>query len=161
MLLDARTALAETLAPSTVNDYFSVISQIFTKAVREWQWLQVSPLQYLSKLKEPRGRVRYLSEDELTRLLGACRESRSPHLFLVVIFALSTGARRNELLSLTWADIDFTRVLITFRETKNGEDRSVPLSQHALVHMRQHAAGSSSPYVFPRAQGGACSVPVG
>jgi len=149
MLLDARTVLAETLAPSTVNDYFSVISHIFTKAVREWQWLQVSPLQYLSKLKEPKGRVRYLSEDELTHLLGACRESRSPHLFLAVVVALGTGARKNEVLSLRWADIDFTRALVAFRITKNGEARQIPLTQHVLVHLRQRAAESSSLYVFP------------
>ena len=42
--------------------------------------------------------------------------------------ALHTGARRGELLKVTWADLDLERRLITFRDTKNGSARTVPLS---------------------------------
>lgn len=58
------------------------------------------PMRRISKLQEPRGRVRFLSDDERKLLLEACRDSRSPHLYLVVVLALSTGARQSEILGI-------------------------------------------------------------
>jgi integrase len=91
------------------------------------------------KPKEPRGRVRFLSDDERHALLAACQQSRNPHLSLVVVLAVSTGGRRGELLALTWQYVDLKRGLLTFHDTKNGESRSVPLTGAALDLMRQHA----------------------
>jgi hypothetical protein len=56
--------------------------------------------------REPRGRVRYLSEDERGRLLAACQASSDPRLFPLVVVALGTGARQGELLRLRWRDVD-------------------------------------------------------
>src|SRR2546426_6345059 len=47
---------------------------------------------------------------------------------LLLLAALDTGARRGELLKVTWADLDLERRLITFRDTKNGSARTVTLS---------------------------------
>ena len=58
---------------------------------------------------------------------------------MVVVLALSTGARRGELLSLRWADVDLKRGMLTFRQTKNGETRAVPLAGYALELLTQHA----------------------
>lgn len=41
-----------------------------------------------------RGRVRFLPEDKRQRLLDACKASRNPCLYAVVVLALSTGARK-------------------------------------------------------------------
>ena len=51
----------------------------------------------VSKLKESRGRVRFLEEEELARLLQACKESTSAYLYPVVLIALSTGMRYGEI----------------------------------------------------------------
>jgi integrase len=91
------------------------------------------------KPKLPRGRVRFLSDEERDRLLEACRESQNPYLQTIVILALSTGARRGELLSLRWPDVDLKRCRLTLRETKNGETRSVPLTGNGLAVLTQHA----------------------
>src|SRR5262249_21927858 len=76
---------------STVRRYLAVLSHAFTVAVQEWEWLNGSPFHKVSKPKEPRGRVRFLSEDERERLLEACRQSRNKYLHIVVVLALSTG----------------------------------------------------------------------
>jgi integrase len=93
----------------------------------------------VSKPREPRGRVRFLSDEERYRLLGACRESLNPSLHTIVVLALSTGARRGELLSLCWPDVDLQRGTLTFHETKNRERRTVPLAGQAFVLTQQHA----------------------
>jgi integrase len=103
------------------------------------------------KLKLPRGRVRFLSDEERTGLLHVCRGSHNPYLYTVVVLALSTGARKGELLSLRWSDVDLKRRVLTFRETKNGETRSVPLTGNGFAVIAQHfkVRRLDTPLVFP------------
>src|SRR5262249_7422672 len=119
-------------ANATVVRYLAVLSHAFTMAVREWQWCDDNPVLKITKPKEPRGRVRFLSDQERHQLLEACQASRNPHLYTITVLALSTGARRGELLGLRWPDVDLKRGTLTFQETKNGERRTVPLTEYAL-----------------------------
>ena len=139
LLAECRDQLARDRANSTVCGYLAALSHAFTIAVREWSWLDDSPMRKVSKPKQPRGRVRFLSDEERQRLLTACQASRNPHLYLVVVLALSCGARKGELVGLRWPDVDHKRGTLTFQETKNGERRTVPLTGHALDLMRHHA----------------------
>ncbi|MDW9176985.1 site-specific integrase [Legionella pneumophila] len=119
-------------SPSTVVRYMAALSHSLTIAVKEWGWLDDSPMRKVTKPKEPRGRVRFLSDDERTRLLNECKKSDSQYLYIAVVLALSTGARRMELMGLKWADIDFNRQSIILHETKNGERRALPLTGRAF-----------------------------
>lgn len=126
-----------------VNRHLAALSHAFTIAVKEWQWCEENPLLKVTKPKEPRGRVRFLSDDEpdgtpgeRTRLLAACKASRSPDLYPAVILALSTGARAQEILGLRWPQIDLPRKVAVLEETKNGERRVLPLSGLALELLR-------------------------
>jgi len=119
-------------SPATVVRYMAALSHAFSVAVREWEWLDDSPLRKVSKPKEPRGRVRFLSDDERKILLVACKQSQTPYLYPLVVLALSTGARRGELLGLTWGDIDLKRKVAILHKTKNDERRALPLAGHAL-----------------------------
>ncbi len=131
-LLEGITHLKQKRSPATVNRYMAAISHCFTIAVKEWGWLDDSPMRKVRKMKEPRGRIRFLSDDERPALLNACRESENPYLYTIVVLALSTGARQGEILSLKWDQVDLKRKLITLYETKNKEIRSLPLTGHAL-----------------------------
>ncbi|MGB7977597.1 MAG: site-specific integrase [Chlamydiales bacterium] len=119
-------------SPATVVRYLSALSHALTVAVKEWGWIEDSPMRKVSKLKEARGRVRFLDDEERERLLRACRESANPHLYPVVLLALSTGMRHGEIINLTWADVDIPRKRIILQETKNGERRAVPIAGGAL-----------------------------
>lgn len=125
-------------APATVSRYLASLSRALTLAVQEWGWLDDSPMRKVSKPKEPRGRVRFLSDEEREQLLRACRE-HSDTLYAIVVLALSTGARRTEILSLRWSQVDPNRGVILLEETKNGERRVLPLAGHALDLMRERA----------------------
>jgi integrase len=71
-------------------------------------------------------------------LLEACKQSKSPYLYLAVVLALSTGARKMEILTLRWQDVDLKRGVIMLHKTKNRERRALPLTGYALELMRQH-----------------------
>lgn len=126
------------LAPGTVNRYLSALSKAFTNAVKEWHWLPDNPLQRVSKKPEPRGRVRYLSDEERGRLLDACRESEYKPLYLIVLFALTTGMRRGELFGLRWQDVDQERRVAVLQNTKNGDRRSVPIVPEVAELLKAH-----------------------
>lgn len=136
-LLEGTTHLKVNRSPATVNRYLAALSHCFTIAVKEWGWLDDSPMRKVRKCKEPRGRVRFLSDDERVRLLKACEESENKNLYLIVVLALSTGARQSEILSLRWNQVDLNRGVITLYETKNKEIRSLPLTGHALKLMKE------------------------
>ena len=64
LLGETRDKLAQDRAPATVVRYLAALSHVFTVAVREWGWLEDNPMRKVTKPKEPRGRVRFLSDDE-------------------------------------------------------------------------------------------------
>lgn len=138
-------------SPATVVRYLAVLSHVLTVAMKEWQWCCDNPAQKISKPKEPRGRVRFLSDKERGDLLKACRLSTSSMLHTVVVLAISTGMRQGELMGLRWSQIDFGRTAITLHDTKNGDRRRVPLAGLALELMQDHARVRriDSDLVFP------------
>jgi integrase len=120
-------------SPSTVVRYLAVLSHAFTMAVKEWCWMDDTPMRRVTKPKEPCGRVRFLSDDERVRLLEACQLAQCPYLYAVVVLALSTGMRHGEIMNLRWTDVDLVKGRIILQDTKNGERRNVPLTGHALA----------------------------
>lgn len=137
---------------STVNRYIAALSHVLTIAQKEYCWIEVNPLSQVSKLKEAPGRVRYLSDDERQRLLQTCQESRNKQLYLIVMLALSTGARQGEILGLNWEDVSFDQKRIILRDTKNGETRAVPLVGTVYNLLKDHSKVRrlDSNLVFPR-----------
>jgi integrase len=87
-------------SPTTVLRYMASLSTVFTTAVRDWAWLEDSPMKNIKKPKAARGRVRFLDDNERERLLIACKESRNKLLYTCVILAMSTGMRQAELFNL-------------------------------------------------------------
>ena len=78
--------------------------------------------------------MRFLSDEEREWPLAAC--ASRDDLYLAVVLALSTGARRTEIMSLPWAQVDLKRRVILLDETKNGERRPLPLVYRAFELMQ-------------------------
>ncbi len=102
--------------------------------------------------REQQGRLRFLSEEEATRLFTECRRAaaqpvtscRSPQLPAVVTLALNTGMRRGEILGLTWDRVDFSRGVLLLEKTKSGHRREVPMNRgvyDALSPLARSEAG--------------------
>jgi integrase len=117
---------------ATVIRYLAALSHTYSVAMREWAWIDDTPMRKVTKPKNPRGRVRYLEDDERQRLLDVCYASKSKHLYCIVVLAISTGMRHGEIVGLKWSNIDINNSRITLHDTKNGDRRSVPLTGHAL-----------------------------
>jgi integrase len=148
--------------PATVRRYLATLAAVLSACQKHWHWLADSPMRQVSKPSENNARSRFLSEDELHRLLTACQESKSPDLLLAVMLAVTTGARQGEILGLRWKDIDLTAGVLRLRvdneTTTKGGVRSLPivsqvrpLLQDRLAAYRQGKVAdlTGSDLVFP------------
>ena len=131
-LLQGITKKGTPRSPATTVRYLAALSHALTIATKEWGWVDDNSMRKVTKPKEPRGRVRFLSDEEREVLLVACKASTNAYLYPVVVLALSSGMRRGEVMNLRWPDIDLQRGRIILHETKNGERRLVPVSGLAL-----------------------------
>ncbi len=121
----AAAALKPGAKPSTVN------RQIFTPMAAVLHHAAVNGLcehRPIKRPKQPKGRTRWLRHEEAERLIDACAD----HLAPLVVFMLYTGARVSEALYLDWNEIDLPRGRVAFLDTKNGEDRGVPLHPRVI-----------------------------
>jgi len=106
-------------------------------AVGERWLLERNPVSDISRKKEPRGRTRFLTDEERATLLDACGKSDWPALHTLVLLAITTGARKRELIRLKWLDIDLKNGGALVRETKNDEQRTLPVAGKALEALRE------------------------
>ena len=95
---------------------------------KQWEWLKDDPVSSVPKEKENNERDRWLTYDEEKRFLDNCPERLSE----LVIFALNTGLRQDELLSLQWPRVSLVRKTILIQKTKSGRPRTVPLNRITL-----------------------------
>ena len=137
-------------SPATCNRYISGLSVILQLCVEEWNWLEQNPARRIRRFPESEGSTRILTGEERFKLLKAC--CSTPDLYDIVLLALNTGARRSELEGLRWSEINLKEEMVTFRKTKNGENRTIPLSQEAsnVLKTRLRARKTSiGDWVFP------------
>ena len=110
---------------ASVNREMSCLHHLFTKAV-EWEMVEQNPFGRGKSLllKENNERVRFLSEDEIGRLLAEV--NHIPHLRRIVVCALNSGMRKGEILSLRWPQIRNGFIYLTMTKTKNA--RQIPIN---------------------------------
>ena len=141
---DITDAKLETgMKPATVNRMMEVVRAILNRAFREWDWIDKAP--YVSMLKEPKRRVRWLTPEEVERVLSflPC------HLVAMVRFSLATGLRESNVTGLEWSQVDLTRRVawIHADQAKAGQSIGVPLNNEVVVLLRA-LQGNHSKLVF-------------
>lgn len=119
----------ETISPATVNRYMTYMRVVFSYCVNDLDIIDLNPMAKVKKLSEKNERKRYLEQKEIVKLLNACQQ-RSYELYLCVLIALLTGARKSEIIKLTWATVDLENKMFYFLDTKNGTDRGTPMHEY-------------------------------
>ena len=124
---------------NTIRLHLAVLSHLYTVARAEWGMESLAnPVELIRKPKLPTGRDRRLVGNEEERLLASCSASKNRYLKSVVMFALETGMRVDEIIEKTlWEHVDVRKRKVLLIDTKNGTDRSVPLSSVAIATLDQ------------------------
>jgi integrase len=136
VLHQARDLLLPGRQPATVNRYLSAMRSA-------WNWGRYAgyiprnllwPEQHVM-LTEPKGRTRFLNDEERAALLEAAR-AIGPQLYAAIIVSLATGVRQGELLRLNWADVDLEKQTAKIELTKNEDPRAVYLPATAVAALK-------------------------
>lgn len=146
---DALLELSRERTGSTLNRYKSNLSSLFIAFNKDpvFKRLKFSnPVrsEFVSSFSENSGKDRFLSTEEQKRLLNSAKESHWEKLYLLVLLALTTGARRGELLGLRWCDIDFHSRTALLNITKNGEPRILPLLPETIAELMRFRKNNDS-----------------
>ncbi|MFH1618621.1 MAG: tyrosine-type recombinase/integrase [bacterium] len=138
--------------PSTINREFNTIKAMLNKAVA-WGSLSGNPARTVKKFRETKRQVRFLSPEEIKSLVSAAKDRMR---FMIMTF-LYTGLRRNELINLTWNDLDFRQKLLIVQSKegwnpKDYEVRHIPLNER-LLNILGSLNKNNSRYIFSNKNG--------
>jgi len=115
--------------PGTVNVYLANLKNMLFRGV-EWGMLKFNPAVGVKAIKLGDQRARYLTLDELNRLLEASEEPRYPWLYSYTILALHTGLRWSDMSRLSWnQNVDLEHGQLVIRQKKTQRVKTIPLNQ--------------------------------
>ena len=142
----------------TVNKHASMLNRTLNIAVH-WGYLEKNAFKGAAIRKLPVGDYvqRFLTRNEISQLLSACKQSTHPYLYLFVKLLLLTGARKSELRLAKWKDIDDDKMQLFVAISKSGRSRKIMLSNQAVkvldkVRLRTDALGlptTRDDWLFP------------
>lgn len=137
------------LAPGTCNRVASLLKFVFSCAVR-WGVLAAdqNPCRGVEAFADNGGRERYLSAAEARALLAEIALYPARPSALAIKLLLFTGARKSEILSARWEYVDWERRLLTVPLSKSGKARHIPLSDEALLILRDLPRRRGVPWLF-------------
>lgn len=144
-IMDAAVARGSTYQ---ANRILSNIRKLFNWCV-ERGIVETSPINGLKAPTKEESRDRVLEDDEIVRLLRACRNDVYPFRQFVPIL-LATAQRRGELAEMRWSevDLDAKQWVIPAERSKNGKPHVVPLSPYALEALNEVPRFLDCDYVF-------------
>ncbi len=141
----AKRQKVDGVAPATVNRAVAFLKRIYNLAIRDGIFEGSNPVAKVRQIRENNSRVRYLTAEEEAALRACC----SGDFWLKVEVAFLSGLRQMEQLTLRRADLDFRARVITVRESKHGESRTVPMSDRLAELFGQQLDSHKSEWVFP------------
>ena len=121
---------------STINRKKAVLSSVYKFAMSRG-YVDTNIVRNVVVDDDSKCRDRVLSEDERLRLIKACKESHWEKLYLIVLMAMTTGARKGELMNLRWCDVDFKDNTAYLGDSKNGTTRELHFAQVVMTELKR------------------------
>lgn len=129
------------------NRLLERLRAILNKAM-EWGWEGPNPASKVKKFKE-KTRDRFLQPDEFPKFFEALAQEENTTAGDFILISLLTGARKSNVLSMRWEEVDFHFKTWRIPETKNGEPLTLPLTEKAINLLQERKESSTSEWVFP------------
>lgn len=139
----------EALAPATADHHVVYLRRILNLAV-QWEFLEKNTLTNIPLMKVDNKVERYLSDEEVKRLVAVLTTDLAFGASYILLFLLSTGARLNEAVQAKWDQIDLERCIwrIPATNSKSKKTRAVPLNDSAVWVVSQLWTKDKHPYLF-------------
>ena len=138
----------ERVSVASVHAELSLIKRVLDTAIKQWGYgIAENVIKTMKYSKGNVSRTRRLEANEKDRILTVAKAQRNDYICSVIEFAIETGMRRSEILKLKWCDINFQTGFASLFDTKNRDDRKVPLTKRCIEVLNQ--LPRSHEHVFP------------
>jgi len=141
------------LAPSTITRYLTTLASVYkwAKQNRLLPRTFINPTTGLEKPTSPIDKNKYLTADQVERLISAARVADQGwgRLAALIVLGFHTGLRLGNLLSLRWCDIDVEARTATVLCTKNGDPHIAPLTGRCIEELLKLPKGYPADLIFP------------
>jgi integrase len=129
---------------STVNRELALLKRMFHLAM-DWDlYLGSNPVRKVKFFQEINTGFRVLSKEEEKVFVA----SATPYIQDIALFALNTGLRIGEILSLKWEAVDLEKNLLTIFAEKTHKIRPVPINSAARRVLECWMLGKKNGFVF-------------
>jgi integrase len=132
----------------TANRVLALVSSIFGRAIEYGLWESINPCLGIRKFPE-KSRDRFLQADELPHFFKALNEEPNETLRDYIFISLLTGARRSNVLSMRWNELNLEQGTWKIPRTKTGDSQTVTLTLEAIEILKVRKRETSSVFVFP------------
>ncbi len=129
------------------NRSLALLHTIFSKTI-EWGWEGIKPCSGVKKFKE-KSHERFLQAAELPKFFEALNAEHNDIFKDYIYISLLTGARKGNVMSMNWKDINLENQTWRLEETKNGEPQTIHLSDQAIEILNRRLVSRPSDWVFP------------
>jgi integrase len=162
LIEDVKLRRAQEVAHTTVDKDLAVLKAFFNWCMAR-NLAASNPVCRVKFFNDDNSRLRYLTEDEYSRLLQAAKKiETSPFLAEKIILSVHTGLRRGSLFHLRWDQVDFLNRVLRIQRTKSGRPHALPLNATVLTTLQalHNKRIPDCPYAFPHATGREAGEPV-
>ena len=146
-IIQLHSSLSKNSGLYAANRVLALLTTMYSKAI-DWGWDGTNPCIGIKKFKE-KSRERFIQGDEIARFFDSLNKEPSEVFRDFFYLSLLTGARRDNVQSMHWSDINFSRSEWLIKETKNGESQTIPLSFQAIDILKERSKIRNSDWVFP------------
>lgn len=145
--------LKEGLSPASCDHHVKLLRHALNLAV-DWEMLEKNPLRGIKLFNVENELNDFANDEELARLLDVLRTDENRPVCRILLYLLSTGARRGEALKAKWEHIDLERRVwvIPAADSKSKRIRSVPLNDSAVFVLKDAGTQGVSEWAFPNPQ---------
>lgn len=133
--------------PVGANRVLSLIRAMFRLAIAWGLFRGESPASHVSMFPES-SRDRFIQPQELPKLFTAMKAEPNPYIKAAFMMSLLTGARRSEVLSAQWSNIDLTAKIWRIPQTKSGQWHLLPLPGPLVQILEGLPRIKGNPFVF-------------
>lgn len=129
----------ERVSIATCNSELARFKAIFNKLRELGEWSAPNPLENIKPLREKEREMSFLTAEQLPKLLSLVDSHSNPDMLKIVKVCLSTGARWNEVALMRGSQL--SQYKVTFTNTKNGKNRTVPISKELYDDIYKPTSG--------------------
>jgi len=140
----------EKLSRATANQHVVLLRRLLNLAV-QWEMLDRNVLTRIQLFHLENQVEHFLDDAQVAKLVQVLKTDENRQVCLILLFLLSTGARRSEGLKAEWKQIDLDKRTwrIPSTNSKSKKPKTLPLNDSAMWVLEQLGSKDVSPYVFP------------